>query len=657
MNIFTKFHVKSIAIAGFILLAHVLSGQTFTVDFNKWVDNPLIKKFGVYMTPLAPADQLLKSNELLSELNIPSYRYEFGWGTNSSLEYEQITKEVKKEKYELKYKIDNPGNLVDSLFNDIKSKNIKPFFLQSYTPSCLQPEGGSFKSMVNSLTDWQAINFKYAEHFKNNGFKGSWFEIWNDPDIYNLFFAGNVDDYCNLYKYASLGIREADADAQIGGPAFYGNFEYLTTWLDFVKNNNLPVNYVSYHDYEKYGEKVFKIREELSKRNLSNLPIVLSGWTSFNMEDPNQTSFNCPIEKSTSSVRFFRDVRNFLTIHDLAEIHWSQWRDAMWMIDDAWEGAYDKFGLLTIENARKPLFNAFKLYSWMPVDRFEVSPDTIKSLYAMASRDEHRAAVVIWNTSTIPQTITLNVTNLPFSSGSFEVYRVDNNFGSIRECGNGCENQLLDGAVKSIKTTNQEWSGYIPGEGIIYLSFTDSSEKNLLTPRKLGSSEFVKHLYQFDNRKTSSYAFFDPKTWIARLGSGSDGNSNAIIGSVIDNPETQISIMVKTDGRITLNDNNSVFGIRIDYQSNSGDYTTSVFLHGGIYSAACEVAPTWGTKRKADKNINFSNFNSGEEFLINLSEYAPYDWNKKRVILSFQMKNTGPNNRARFILKMPDDKL
>lgn len=657
MIITTNVFSKSRILIGILLISQTIFGQTFNVDYNKWIDNPLVKKFGVYMTPLAPADALLKSNDFLSEINIPSYRYEFGWGTNSALEYEQITKEVKKEKYEFKYKIDNEGNLVDSLFDGIKSKNIKPFFLQSYTPSCLQPEGGSFKSMVNSLTDWQTINFKYADHFKKKGFKGPWYEIWNDPDIYNLFFSGTVDDYCNLYKYAAQGIREADMDAQIGGPAFYGNFEYLTTWLDFVTKNNVPVNYVSYHDYEKYGEKIVKIRQELTNRKLRNLPIVLSGWTSFNMEDPNQTSFNCPIEKSTSSTRFFKDVRSFITIPDLVEVHWSQWRDAMWKIDETWEGAYDKFGLLTIDNNRKPLFNAFKLYSWMPVDRFEVQPDTIKNLYAMASRDDHQAGLVVWNTSTIPQNLSVNFNNLPFANGTFEIFRIDNNFGSIRECGNACENQLQDGAVKSINSNNYSWSGYIPGEGVLYLLFKDTSEKSLLTERTLGSSSFVKHLYQFDNRSSDAYAYFDSKTWIARLGSGKNGASNAIIGNVIDNPEKELAVIVKTDGKIDLIDNTSVFGIRIDYQSTSGEYTTSVFLHGGVYAAACNVVPDWGTKKKADKNINFSNFNSGEEFLINLSEYAPYDWNKKRVIITYQMQNTGANNKARIILKMPNEKL
>ena len=102
---------------------------------------------------------------------------------------------------------------------------------------------------------------------------------------------------------------------------------------------------------------------------------------------------------------------------DLVKVYWAQWVD-------------NSLGLVTGDGHRKALFNAFKIYGELPVDRSTVTPGSDHGVAVLASADEHTAGVVLWNENTSHRTVTVNLTHLPFPSGTMQVFRIDADHGS-----------------------------------------------------------------------------------------------------------------------------------------------------------------------------------------------------------------------------------
>lgn len=630
----------------FLFSGLCVSAQQFTIDFNQWVDNPLVKtKLGVYQPPLAQAKNLIPSHELLPELNISQYRYEYGWGKESSLDYEQISK----LNNSIQYKIDKPNNQVDQVFVSLRNKGVKPMFVHGYAPTYLQ-QYFNWQSMVNNLNDWQLINKKYAEHWKLNGLKAPYYEIWNAPDMYNVFFIGSRDEYNQLYQYGATGIKQGDPDAQIGGISSWLDFEFMGYWLDFVIKNNLPLDFVSIHAYEKWQWNIDNTRQELMQRKLDFLPIYLTEWMSFSNTNPQETALHGPIEKTVAAVKFFQDINNFNKQHDLAQVYWAQWRDGEWLEDEGWTGADDKVGLITLENQRKPLFNAFKLYSWMPVDRYASMPDSSEGTFVLASRDNNNAAVLVYNTTKTAKEVNLKINNLPFAAGKSDVFRLDNQHGSIRECGDACENNLAAGPSTTFKGNSYTWKGELPAYGICMVKLSDLSGMSMLTNKTPGQAKHIRSYYSFKDRTNDCYADFDTKTFIARLGSGSDVKTYAVTANVIEDIPAKIKVQgaVSQDPKMAFA--KAQWGIRVDYQLQDGSYGKSVYFYDPSITKPFMKEFAWGTKREVDMPVQISGILSPAGAILDIAGNAPEAWNNQRVILTFLLIDSNTHVQTRMQL-------
>ena len=111
------------------------------------------------------------------------------------------------------------------------------------------------------------------------------------------------------------------------------------------------------------------------------------------------------MEKAEHAMRFFNVVPEFLSTIDLSHVTWAQYIDVVDGNGNTLVGA-DKMGLLDGSTGkRKAIFNAFKLYGWMPLQRASVSTNT--SLQGLASKDDNCVCVVLWNNS--PRTMPISL--------------------------------------------------------------------------------------------------------------------------------------------------------------------------------------------------------------------------------------------------------
>lgn len=611
-----------------------LMAQSFTVDFSQWTSSPLVKdKFGVYQTPLKTQQSIERASRFLSQAEAQDIRYEMGIGKPGALAYGQVSGTAGDLRYDF--------SSIDGLTRSWKRAGAHPLFAFTYDPLPLQPDAApdAWKDVPTSLPAWGEINAAYSSHLlKRDHEHGVFYEQWNEPDLPDgsrgkVFFNGTQTDYGNIFQYGLSGIRQGDSDALVGGPAAAYDLSYLDPiWPQHP-------DFVSIHAYANYAVQLDNLRGHNGDVVFSPAtPMFLTEYNSYTTFGKDQ-----PVSLHQAVAAFFNDVNGLLNISDAAKVYWAQWVD-------------DSLGMLTDDLHPKAIYNAYKIYQTMlPVDRSPVTPPSANGVGVMAGADDHNAGIVLYNTGTTDQTVTVNLTNLPFSGGQGKLYLIDKDHASY-----------LDGAPENLAASGRfQFSGNstvqavtVRAQSVSFLKLSDGDGRSLLGEVRLG--DYVRSYYWFFNRiftfHDDAYDDFDPRTSIARLGMATTtSNSNFGVvfhANVYDHPVHKFEVLVKKQGPFSRNDNNSIFGLRIDYQSTNGSYTRSVLFHNGLYDPTRTSALPWGEGTAVpDEAILESGMNTGQPFTVDVDALAPPDWNHRRIILSPIMQNAGYGSYARMILR------
>ena len=581
--------------------------QTFDVDFARASNEPpLVKtKFGVYQTPLTTLPRLLDSVPLLREAGIRDLRYETGWGKPDVLAFDQIGGTAAK--------LTTDFSMLDAFIGALRRAEVRPLLALTYNPTPLQTrmEWARWKDVPSDLNAWREINRAYAAHLQKSGAPLS-YEIWNEPDMPEpngkMFFSGDADDYGRLYASSRQGIKSGDADAPVGGPAAAYDLSYLKPLL------NQPLDFASIHGYDNYAGQINGMRGALKDR--PDVPIWLTEYASF-------TDFSGGAHnRHEAAMRFFRDAKGLLALTDVTRVYWAQWLDA---------GDAPGIGLISFDGHRKALYNAFKIYNMMPVDRNFIGATEADGLDAMASSDAHRASVVIWNASDRAKVASINLSNVPFASGVLQTFRIDAMHASYGD--NPASERLLPTQTKPFRGVGF-WRGDVPAQSVVYLQASDAATPPLAPPSKLG--DWMRNFHCFADRNAQSYADFDAQTATARLGLGN--GDVAQIGVVLDNPRRKIGVRVEqssaTEGAHSC-------ALRLDFGARDGRYSRSVLVCNASYKSVSADEWLWGKAGKCDALVLQPAIDSGRSFALDLEKLAPRDWNGRRVLVSFMLRTAG----------------
>lgn len=170
------------------------------------------------------------------------------------------------------------GNLVynwyyvDKLFDFFQSINIKPFVELGFMPSEFgQSDITVFAwkaniTMPKHISMWTNLVKEFIKHCINRyGIKEveTWyFEVWNEPDLENVFWIGNKESYYEFYKETVKAVKSISSNLRIGGPAITYQTMIENNWLDdFLKYtivHQVPLDFVSLHIYsESYSSKKY----------------------------------------------------------------------------------------------------------------------------------------------------------------------------------------------------------------------------------------------------------------------------------------------------------------------------------------------------------------------------------------------------------------
>ena len=603
----------------------VLAQTTVEVDFAQPRDQHLSKtKIGLYQTPLTSADWLERDIPKLSELEARNMRYEIAWGKGGCFGYEMVSRSDGNLKYDF--------SAVDLFTGLVSKEHTNLLMCHSYTP---RVAGMKWMGAPTDFAVYKEVNKEFAKHWVDLGLQNHYVEVWNEPDLTGVFFDGTLGDYLQIYQYATEGIMEGNPDAKIGGPA--GAFSnWFTPLLQKCEEKGWPLHFLSGHNYGDPTGQLASMRSALVQAGRPDVELVLTEFAPYNTGN-GETHAGGLVERYEAAMTFFDAIETFLAYPDLTFVNWAQYIDAGVNGRTLAAGTGDKMGLIDGDNGyRKALFNAFKIYGMMPVDRY-VLTSASASIKGLASADPNNAGVVIWNTGEEEESLKLDIANLPFAEGTVELYRIDAEH-SWYETGDDGFDRLEE---FEITDPSFAWEGTVPGKSVVFLKFADGSG---LTEMKDNPFAYViKTHHWFFERDKSVYADFDAKTWITRLGMGDERFGDAVIGVYADDVPKSFRVKYVFSGlEPEVKDNNSTVNFRMDYQNTNGEFSKSVLFHGGLYNDRRDSKITWGTKNHADEVVQVDL----ENFEVETARYAPADWNGK-VIFTYQMQNVGLNVRAK----------
>lgn len=145
---------------------------------------------------------------------------------------------------------------LDKVVLDITSTGAKPFIALSYMPANIA-KGGDIVSYPNNWEEWENLVKKTVERISGkNGLniKDVYYEVWNEPDLFGKFKTYGSKNYLELYSHTARAAKRASNtnSFKIGGPATTGLYEnWLTKLVVFTQENNLPLDFLSWHRYSK----------------------------------------------------------------------------------------------------------------------------------------------------------------------------------------------------------------------------------------------------------------------------------------------------------------------------------------------------------------------------------------------------------------------
>jgi xylan 1,4-beta-xylosidase len=287
------------------------------------------------------------------------------------------------------YAEDSHGNpqfnfqYVDALYDALLKLHIRPFVELSFMPSRLASGPQTvfwWKGNITPPKDpakWSALIRAFTAHLKERYGEDEihhwYFEVWNEPDLHNLFFTGTVDDYLSLYKNTAEAIKMECPTCRVGGPASAMPWQFEEAFEQYTAAGNVPADFISSHAYgvtkgfldaggnagtvldpspDSVSGRMKHSRELIQQSARPNLELHFTEWSSsytptdFMHDQYHQASFI--LDKIKRAAPYVNSM-SYWTFTDIFEENGPRFTPF-----------HGGFGLLNLEGIRKPSYFAYR---------------------------------------------------------------------------------------------------------------------------------------------------------------------------------------------------------------------------------------------------------------------------------------------------------
>lgn len=291
---------------------------------------------------------------------------------------------------------------LDETVCDIYHTGAKPFFSLGYMPLTMSDDG-SLIGKPKNWNEWSFLVQKTIEHYSNKNtilpcgtLEDFWktdiyYEVWNEPDLesFGKWKYEGEKNYNNLYYYSVKGAQQAQnvLPYKIGGPATTALYKnWIQKFLDFIINNNLRVDFISWHHYSKntneYTEDVIKLNKWLGESSkydsYENLPRIISEW-GYDSEK------NIIADTDVGAAHTVASLRNLIK----AQLELS-------FLFEIKDGTSLSWGILTYEGIEKPRYKALKMLNSLEGKQLIVDGEG-SNVSAIASISENKTVLILTN--------------------------------------------------------------------------------------------------------------------------------------------------------------------------------------------------------------------------------------------------------------------
>jgi xylan 1,4-beta-xylosidase len=309
---------------------------------------------------------------------------------------------------------------IDALYDAILNNRMGPFVEFGFMPKALASgpktvfwwEGnitppkdyGKWEQLIRALvTHW-------TERYGREEVRRWYFEVWNEPNLKDLFWSGDRDDYFKLYETTARAVKSVSPDYKVGGPATAGR-GWIEETIEFAARRGVPLDFITTHDYGVEGigfdeggvqqlylytdpgaiiRGVRDVRAQIKASALPDLPLHYTEWsTSYSPRDPVHDSYvSAPyILSKLKGAEGYADSMSYWTFTDIFEENGP--------VPSPFHGG---FGLLNFQGLRKPAFYAYKFLAQLGDE--ELASDDADS---WTCRGPNGVQVLFWD-FTAPQT-------------------------------------------------------------------------------------------------------------------------------------------------------------------------------------------------------------------------------------------------------------
>lgn len=163
---------------------------------------------------------------------------------------------------------------------------------------------GSDAQPPKDFNKYAAVVRHIVLHYNRGWAKGyhyriRYWEIWNEPDLGKVFWAGSAHQYFELYGKLARSVKSADPHTLVGGPAIArpnDDTPYRDAFLEYVRAEHLPLNFYSWHWYATDSDdpmdfiRISKdVRARLNEHGFSRTRSMVTEWN-YGLMDPMPTA-------------------------------------------------------------------------------------------------------------------------------------------------------------------------------------------------------------------------------------------------------------------------------------------------------------------------------------------------------------------------------
>lgn len=339
------------------------------------------------------------------------------------------------------FSIDQKGNpvynyqYIDVLYDYLLSIGIKPFVELGFMPQALASGNKTIFWWRGNVTPpydydkWANLIRHLVQHFTDRygieEVKTWYFEVWNEPNLFDGFWTGTQDDYFKLYQYTANAIKTVNPLYRVGGPATAGA-AWVPEMIEFCDKNQVPIDFISTHAYgvqqgylDEFGtsgtvldknlnavsDVVLNSRKQIEQSTKPNLELHYTEWSSsYTPADPVHDSYH----------------QAAYILHTLKQVGNAPNSMPYWVFTDIFEESgprftpfHGGFGLLNYQGIKKSAYHAYSFLNKLSSTEL-MNTDTASWI---CKDDKNNVQCLLWDcTYTLPDSTnnqTYYIQNLP----------------------------------------------------------------------------------------------------------------------------------------------------------------------------------------------------------------------------------------------------